>query len=123
MEDLEPYGNLIAAMKRQTTEDKIFTNKALVVLEELNLHNSIYAELLIKLAKTLVTYSINSIEDPAGELELDRDRGLSVNIAAAMRALDIYSWHSRDGGEQNVDLDAALLAILREKERRIINEI
>lgn len=123
MEDQEPYSRIIKAMIKQEKEDNIFMQKVEAAFEELNLHNSIYAELLIKLAGTLVTYSINSIEDPAGELELDRDRGLSVNIARGIRALKDYSAPLREFGEQMVDLDAALLAIFREKERRILNEI
>lgn len=120
---MEPYNNLIAAMNRQSAEDKILLENAVLAFEELNLHNSIYAVQLINLAKTLVTYSINSIDDPAGELELDRERGMTVNIAAGIRALDEYSKPLREGGEQLVDLNAALLAIFREKERRILNEI
>jgi hypothetical protein len=37
--------------------------------------------------------------------------------------LKYYSEPIRQGGEEEDDLDTALLAIIREKERRILNEI
>lgn len=123
MEDYQPYSRIVKAMIRQQREDEVFMTRVQTAFEELNLHNSIYAELLVKLAGTLVTYSINSIEDPAGELELDRDRGMTVNVAAAVRGLKDYSAPLREFGEQIVDLDKSLLAIFREKERRILNDL
>lgn len=123
MEDVEPYGRLLKAMQKQSEEDQVFLHKATTAIEELNLHNSIYAEQIIGVAKLLTTFTIATVEDPAAELELDRDRGMSVNLAAAMRCLNDYSAPLREGGEQMVELDRAILAIFREKERRILNEI
>ena len=123
MEDNVPYGNLIRAMKQQSEEDKIFMQEVALAFEDLNLHNSIYAQELVKLARTLRCYSIESVDDPAAELELDRDRGLSINVGTAIRALDHYAKPLRKDGEKLIHLDIALVSLFREKERRILNEI
>jgi len=117
------FENLLHRAKQQAEEDQLFMQEVYRAFEELNLHNSIYAELLIELAHRLVDYSLSTVDDPGAELELDRDRGMSANLAKALRSLKYYSEPIRHGGEDEDDLDTALLAIMREKERRILNEI
>lgn len=118
-----PLQNLINESLRQSSEDIEFLRKVTQSFEELLLHNTIYAEILLETAKQLKDYSLETVFDPANELELDRDRGAAANISKAMRLLKDYSQSLRDGGEQQYDLDNALIAIIREKERRILNEL
>jgi len=113
------FENLLNRAKQQAEEDQLFMQEVYNAFENLNLHNSIYAEVLIELAHRLVDYSLSTVDDPGAELELDRDRGMSVNLAKALRSLKYYSEPIRQGGEEEDDLDTALLAIIREKERRI----
>lgn len=118
-----PFQNLFNEMKRQESEDTKLMFEMNKAFDELNLHNTIYCELILALTKQLKDYTLNTIEDAASELELDGDRGLSVNIAKAMRSLQQYALPLRRGGEEEVDLDEALFAIFREKERRVLNNI
>lgn len=122
-EDQEPYNRLLNAMKRQEVEDKIFIDKVVEAFTDLNLHNSIYAEFLLELASLLCQHSLCTVVDPAGEMELDRDRGMSLNIGPAIRALSKYASPLREGGEQYRELMVAIVSIVREKERRILNEL
>lgn len=123
MEEQQPYGRLIAAMQKQEQEDELFLAKVKTSLLELNLHNSIYAQTLVRLCKLLTEFSLMNTDDPVSELELDRDRGMSINIGTALRALHNYSAPLREGGEDKQMLEVAILAIFRELERRTLNEI
>lgn len=118
-----PLSDFFSAIKKQSDDDKRLFREMAQSFEELNLHNTIYCELVIELVKRLKDYSIDTVNDPASELELDADRGLSVNIARAMRDLRQYSLPVRSGGEVIEDLNDCLLAIFREKERLVLNRI
>lgn len=118
-----PLQNLMNESFRQAQQDEEFLKKVYVAFEELNLHNTIYAEILLKLAEQLREYSLETVFDPANDLELDRDRGAAANITKAMRLLRDYSLSIREGGEQEYDLNNAIIALVREKERRTLNEL
>lgn len=117
MEDIEPYTRLIKAMKEQSEEDKQFMQRVNTAFEALNLHNSIYAELLVDLAEILTEITIEH-QSPASELELDEQHGAGINLYSAIGSLYDYL-----EGDDDVCLDVALAHIFREKERRILNEI
>lgn len=118
MEDQAPYNRLINAMKQQAEEDKEFMEDVQEVFEDLNLHNSIYAELLLELARALTSFSIDGVDDPTSELEIDEYLGKGINLHSAIGSLHDYAKNDDD-----VNLDVALAYILREKERRILNEL
>lgn len=122
MEDITPYKRLVTAMKEQEEEDKEFLQEATASIEELNLHNSIHAEEIVNLTNRLTYLNVEKFGDPANELSLD-ERGMSLNMGAALSSLYNYTQLVEDGGEQMDDLDTALIAIFKEKERRILNEI
>lgn len=117
MENLDPYRTLLVAMKEQDEEDKQFFERAQSAMEDLNLHNSIAADLVVQLAEDLTEYALTSDLDGLAEMEIDRIYGKGINLYLIVHALNEYE------EEDNTEyLDVALAYILREKERRILNE-
>jgi hypothetical protein len=119
MEDQAPYRNLMDAMKEQKLRDEQFVIVATTAIQNLNLINSQYAEMLVRLADLLTSFAMEEGEDMSSEFEIDPEYGKGVNLYRIVGALQDYE---KDDGDE-VNLDLALAYIFREKERRWLNEI
>jgi len=118
MEDQAPYRNLFTAMKEQAEQDKVFMERATIALENLNLVNSPYAEMIVSLVEDLADFTLSSGDEPIAELEIDEEYGKGINLYRIAGSLGDYA---RDDDDE--DLDVALAYIFREKERRLLNEL
>ncbi len=117
MENTDPYQPLLAAMREQELEDQLFLSEAYETLSELNLYNSLYAELVVELAEDLSSIVLSRASDTLAEMELDEEYGRGINMYQVIGALDDY-----DTDDDPTSLDVALYYIMREKERRILCE-
>lgn len=118
-----PINNLMIAIQRQENEERAFIQDFIDKVTQLYTVNSIQAEVVLDIVDSLFNYNLSKNDDSAGRLELDKNRGLSINIGAAYRALDSYSSEDRRMGEHHEDLITASMAIIREAERRILNDL
>lgn len=117
------YKSINSAIENMRDEKKDYLSKASMMLDQLFDINTIHADIVHQLIIRLIDYNLDKVEDPASRLELDKDRGLSVNIAQALRVLSIYSSTDRKINENIDDLFNSILPTIREVERRIINNI
>jgi len=119
----QPINNLVIAMQRQEIDEKQFLQNFINKVSQLYNINTIQAEVLMDVVEALYDNNLYQVNDTVSRLELDRDRGLSVNICRAFRALDNYSGEDRRTSEDYEDLMTAIVSTVREAERRIVNDL
>jgi hypothetical protein len=90
--------------------------------------NSIQAELIMDLMEELIELNASEVDDVSmtttPSISLSKGfSGKGFNIGKAYESLQTYSGKNRRTNEDPVDLTNALVYIIKEQERRIINEL
>ncbi len=118
-----PLQALQRAMDDQQQEDQAFLLHAIGVLEQLQLHNVINLDIIVEISEQLISDSLRSMDSPVSKLKLDKNNGLGANIADALTHITNYTSEDRRTNQDPDDLDRAIIALIRERERRILNEL
>lgn len=111
------------AMDNQEQQEEAAAGRALDVMMELYMTNTLQFEILLELASILVSENVNSMSDPAYGMTLDAKHGLGINVSRAVRALGKYSSSDRRNNERVEDLYDAVVGVVTEIERKAGNNL
>lgn len=114
---------LVQAMIEQEQEEMQVLQDALDSMAEVHNLNFLHVPIITELCVYLKAESLMTEDDPAHFLEIDENKGLSINIGRTMRALKHYASDDRRTNERREDLFEAMLGIMAELYRRDINEM
>jgi hypothetical protein len=116
-EQLQVFQQAHLQMQHEQAERMAYVYEA---LSRLDMVNSIHVDILHNTAEMLEEKNLMNPED---DISLDENHGLGVNISRAQEALNRYSGPDRRTNEDPTDLYEALYHIVREIERRDINDL
>jgi hypothetical protein len=106
-------------MQHEQAERLAYVTEAISRLDSVN---SIHVDIIFDAVEMLEEKNLLD-HDPINDIALDERLGLGVNISRAQDSLKRYSSNDRRTNEDPTDLYEALYHIVRELERRTLNEI
>lgn len=125
-EDLNPQPapmlQLQRAMEQQEEDDAHFLKYLSGNLEELMNFNAIQVTVVNDVVLLLLEESTRALESAANRIQLS-EHGLGANIAEALQAIEDYTSKSGPNEARSALLDQAIIALIRERERRILNDL
>jgi hypothetical protein len=116
-----PLQIISMAMQQHDQEEVEAANRALNAMRNLWLVNNIQFETVVALAEALTEYSVEREEDKTSFLLLGKN-GSMVNIREALLALQRYSSDDRRTNGDEADVFEAVIALITELERKVLND-
>lgn len=112
--------NLQNAINQNEADEDDASHRASHIIMDLYRISPQKFEIILELSERLIELELHTHEDIAHYLRYDPEKGLALNIAPALRALDTYAGTSRKTSQDPEDLYEALESIIVELER--VNE-